>query len=100
MQYNDILKELESLFNPQGIEGMKRVGITPRNTYGVSIVNLRKIAGEIGTDHGLAQQLWKADIRETRILASIIEDPQKVTEEQMDDWVKSFDYWEICDQCC
>jgi len=100
MQSSDILRELESLFNPQAIEGMKRFGITPRNTYGVSIVNLRKIAREIGTNHGLAQQLWEADFRETRILASIIDDPQEVTEEQMEDWVKSFNYWEICDQCC
>ncbi|MGB9693865.1 MAG: hypothetical protein ACPLYF_03380 [Fervidobacterium sp.] len=34
------------------------------------------------------------------ILASMIDDPELVTEEQMEDWVKEFDYWEICDQMC
>src|SRR5690606_4553371 len=30
----------------------------------------------------------------------MIEDPDLVTSEQMDEWVADFDYWEICDQCC
>lgn len=54
------------------IFGMARYGITPENTYGVSIPNLRKIAKEIGISHKLAQQLWASDIRETKILASMI----------------------------
>lgn len=100
MQYSDILKELKSLSNPKAKAGMAKYGITPEKTYGVSIPNLRKIAKKTGTDHELAQQLWASDIRETRILASMIEDPEMVTEEQMESWVKDFDYWEICDQCC
>ena len=100
MQYSDILEELKSLSNPKAIEGMARYGITPEKTYGVSIPNLRKIAKEIGTRHELAQELWASDIREARILASMIDEPEIVTEEQMESWVKDFDYWEICDQCC
>lgn len=79
---------------------MARYGITPGRTYGVSIPNLRKIAKEIEVDHELAQQLWGSDIRETRILACMIDDPETVTEEQMERWAEDFDYWEICDQCC
>jgi len=30
----------------------------------------------------------------------MIDEPNKVTEEQIEKWVKEFDYWEICDQCC
>jgi len=100
MQYNDILKKLKSLSNPKAVEGMAKYGITPEKTYGVSIPNLRKIAKEIGTNHELAQQLWDSGIRETQILATMIDDPEMVTEEQMERWVKDFDYWEICDQCC
>ena len=100
MQYSDILEMLKSLSNPQAIEGMAKYGITPKRTYGVSIPNLRKIAKETETDHELAQQLWASGIRETRILASMTDGPEVVTEEQMESWVKDFDYWEICDQCC
>lgn len=62
--------------------------------------NLRLLAKEAGKDHDLAQRLWDAGYRETMIIATIVEIPELVTEEQMEAWVLDFDYWEICDQCC
>ena len=100
MQYDDILEKLKSLSDPKAVVGMARFGINPENTLGVSIPNLRKIAKETGKDHLLAQQLWASGIHETRILASMIDDPRVVTEEQMESWVKDFDSWDVCDQCC
>jgi hypothetical protein len=41
MHYEEILILLESLSNPEAVAGMARFGINPRNTYGVSIPNLR-----------------------------------------------------------
>ncbi|MFQ5837975.1 MAG: DNA alkylation repair protein [Thermoplasmata archaeon] len=100
MEYDDIIKRLESLADPKRLEGMERYAIAARTAYGVSVPDLRKIAREIRVDHDLAQQLWASNIRETRILASMIDDPEIVTEEQMERWVRDFDSWEICDQCC
>ncbi len=99
MQYNEILEKLKTLANPKAVEGMARYGITPDKSYGVSMPDLISIAKEIGRDHNLAQQLWAANTRETRILACMIEDPKMVTEEQVENWAREFDYWEICDQC-
>jgi 3-methyladenine DNA glycosylase AlkD len=100
MQYHEILKKLRSLSNSKAVEGMARFGINPNHTYGVSIPNLRKMAQEIGVDRILAQQLWASVIHEARILASMIEDPEEVTEDQMEKWVSDFDSWDVCDQCC
>lgn len=104
MQHDEIIakiiEKLEALSNPKVIDGMSKYGIAPKKTYGVSIPNLRKIAKEIGKDHELAQKLWEMGIRETMILATMIDDPDLVTEEQMERWAKDFTYWEICDQCC
>jgi len=100
MQYDEILRKLKSLADPKAVEGMARFGINPKNTYGVSIPNLRTMAIEIGRNHLLAQQLWSSGIHEARILASMIEGPEMVTEEQMERWVKDFDSWDVCDQCC
>ena len=100
MQCDVILKKLKSLSSPRAMEGMAKYGITPEKAYGVSILNLRKIAKEIGKDHELTKKLWKLNTRETRILAGMIADPVLVTEKQMEKWVKEFDYWEICDQVC
>ncbi len=100
MEISEILEMLEGLSDPKAIEGMARFGISPRQTFGIKIPVLRKMAREIGRDHELAQALWSHDIRETRILASMIDEPKKVTANQMDHWTQDFDYWEICDQCC
>jgi 3-methyladenine DNA glycosylase AlkD len=30
----------------------------------------------------------------------MIDEPEKLTEEQMEEWVKDFDSWDVCDQVC
>ena len=79
---------------------MVHFGIDPKNAYGISIPVLRKVAKEIGKDHSLALQLWDSEIHEARILAGMIDDPELVTEKQMDDWAKDFNSWDICDGTC
>lgn len=100
MRYDEILKRLQSLADPKAVEGMARFGINPKNTLGVSIPNLRAIAKEADRNHFLAEQLWSSGIHEARILAGMIENPERVTEKQMDSWVKAFDSWDVCDQVC
>jgi 3-methyladenine DNA glycosylase AlkD len=100
MQYNEVIQRLKSLSDPEAVKGMARFGINPENTYGVSIPNLRRIAKEAGKDHALAQELWASGIHEAKILASMVDEPKAVTEEQLEAWVKDFDSWDVCDQVC
>jgi 3-methyladenine DNA glycosylase AlkD len=100
MRYEEVLKQLKSLSNPEAVAGMARFGINPSNTYGVSIPALRKMARETGRNHVLAQQLWSSGIHEARILAGMIDIPDMVSEEQMESWAADFDSWDICDQVC
>ncbi len=100
MDLDEVLRKLRSLSNTGNVEGMKRVGISANNTYGVTVPDLRTMAKTIGKDHLLAQQLWNSQIHEARILAGMIDEPEMVTEEQMEKWVKDFDSWDVCDQCC
>ena len=100
MKYEEVIKELEALSNPEDVKGMARFGINPEKTYAVRIPQLRQIAKKIGKNHEMAHKLWDAGYRETRIIASIIEDPKLVTEAQMEQWALDFDTWDICDQCC
>ncbi len=100
MDRNDVLKRLKSHSNPEAVKGMARFGINPNNTYGVSIPTLRKIARELGRNHSLSLELWESGIHEARILASMIDIPEKVTATQMDKWVRDFDSWDVCDQTC
>jgi 3-methyladenine DNA glycosylase AlkD len=100
MDYDKIIRRLKSLANPVNVAGMSRFGINPGGTLGVSMPVIRKMGKEIGKDHGLALCLWDSGIHEARILAGLIDDPTKVTENQMEEWVSDFDSWDVCDQVC
>ncbi len=100
MHAKAILKRMRSFADPKAVEGMKRFGINPHKTYGVSIPTLRKMARELGKSRSLASELWRSGVHEARILATMIDVPEKVTATQMDNWVRDFDSWDVCDQCC
>ena len=100
MDAQDVLKQLRAQGNPNAVAGMNRFGIQGKEIYGISMPALRKIAKEIGKDHQLAANLWASGVHEARILATLVDMPRSVTEAQMEQWVKDFDSWDVCDQCC
>ncbi len=95
-----ILSRLQELANTKNVEGMARFGINPENTLGVPVPTLRSIAKESGRDHKLAAELWRSGVHEARIIAPLVDEPARVTEKQMERWVRDFDSWDICDLCC
>jgi len=79
---------------------MAKYGMAVEQRLGVSVPDMRKIAKEVGRDHNLALKLWQTGIAEAKIVAALIDDPEKLTEEQMDAWVKDINSWDVCDQVC
>src|SRR5208282_4664882 len=100
MNVKEILPKLRSLKNRRNIEGMARFGIRGKNILGISKPKLDRLSRAIGKDHKLALKLWDTRVHEARILAVLIDQPQRVTSAQMEKWVKGFDSWDICDCCC
>jgi 3-methyladenine DNA glycosylase AlkD len=98
LEVEDILSRLRTLADPDSVKGMARFGINPENTLGVSMPDIRRLAGNIGRDHALAQALWDSGVHEARILAGLVDVPAEVTAEQMERWVRDFDSWDVCDQ--
>lgn len=80
---------------------MARFGITAKKVHGGwPTPELKKWAREIGRGHALAQELWASEIFEARVLATLIDEPSKVSRRQMDRWAKDFDNWAVCDSAC
>jgi 3-methyladenine DNA glycosylase AlkD len=100
MNYQEVMAKLQSLSDPKAVEGMARYGIKADKNLGISVNTLRKLAKEIGVDHSLALELWKSEIRDARFISAIIDDPEKVTEKQLETMVLDLDSWDICDHCC
>lgn len=99
-RYDEIMKKLMSMRNPRNIEGMQRFGIHGKEMLGISMPAIRKMAKEIGKDHDLALRLWESGIHDARLLSCFVDEHEKVSEKQMESWVKDFDSWDIVDQCC
>ncbi len=100
MKAEQVIKHLKSEGNPANLAGMARYGISINNALGISMPVLRQYARQFKGNHELALELWASGIHEARIMASIIDDPKKVTKAQMENWVKDFNSWDICDQTC
>ena len=95
-----VLDELRAAADPSRLPGMARVGISVEHALGVSIPACRAIARRHRPDHALALALWRTRTHEARILASMVDDPGRVTWSQMERWVRGFDSWDLCDQVC
>ena len=95
-----LLMRLRAQANPANVAGMARFGINPDRTLGVPMPALRRMAKEAGRSHTLARELWRSGVHEARILATLVEDPARITPGQMDRWARQFDSWDVCDQAC
>lgn len=97
---DEVLNKLNEKAKSDQLEGMARFGIVGDQRMGVSVPDMRNIAKEIGKDHQLALELWDTGIPEAMIVAGMVAEPDKLTEEQMEDWVVDINSWDICDQVC
>jgi len=97
-KYQQILVLVKSRKSGEVADLMKQKGISYKMNWGVSIIDLREIAKQFVPDHLLALKLWNKQWRETMILATLIDEPKLVTEEQIDFWTKTLENTEIAEQ--
>ena len=90
MTTKEILTELRTLSTPDHFAMIAHFGIDNSKALGVKVPLLRQVAKKIGKNHELSLELWKTDIHEARLLASMIENPKEIDELQFDSWVNDF----------
>jgi len=97
---DEVMEQLKSKAKKDQLEGMARFAIVGDQRLGVSVPDMRKIAKDIGKDQQLALDLWETGVPEGMIVAGMIAEPEKLTEQQMEAWVVDINSWDICDQVC
>jgi 3-methyladenine DNA glycosylase AlkD len=100
MSVQAALAALEEMSTAHDRENLARFGITASKAFGVSMANVQALAKRLGRDHELAAALWETGWYEARLLTSFVDEPARVTPEQMDRWCRDFDNWGICDTVC
>lgn len=97
---DEVVAKLRALENKDRLAGKAHFGINVDKALGLSMPEIRGVAKGVTKDHQLAEALWQTDLHETRLIASMVDHPKWVTEDQMERWVLDFDSWDVCDQTC
>lgn len=99
-QITEIKRKIRLSMNGIVSDKMKENGIIYKKNFGVSIPRIKEIAQSYPSNHDLAQRLWMLQIRETMIMATLLEPADKFSIENAREWVKCFNQIEICEQSC
>jgi len=79
-------------------KSMRDKGLAYKLNWGATLPRLKEKADEIGKDYDLAIALWKEDVRECKILATMIMPPEKMLPEVAEIWMEQTVALEIAEQ--
>lgn len=97
-QVEAIIRSLKKLMDGEISQKMRKKGIDYRLNYGASILWLRNLSQKYVGSNALAERLWLRDIRETKILATLIAVPSDEFYSVVKNWTKELSTEEMSEQ--
>ncbi len=94
----EIRKKLRLSMDGVNFSSMKKKGINYKLNFGVPLVTIRKLASNYAPNETLANELWKEDIREFKILATLIQPTSSFVYTTL--WINDIDNLELAEQAC
>lgn len=96
----EIRRRIRASMNGVVADSMKEKGILYKRNFGVDLPHIKWIAGKYEPNHDLAQRLWALEIRETMIMATLLEPVHTFTESAAEKWMQSVNNIELVEQIC
>lgn len=100
MSFEDAAELIRSHSRPDQLAGMARFGLNPERRLGLAVPMMRRLGKTIGRNHTIALALYRTRIPDFQIIAALVADPARLTDRQMEQWVRGFASWDVCDQVC
>ena len=97
-QIKEIKQSFRQMMDGSISQSMRDKGVDYHLNWGATILRLHEKAGEIGKNYDLAIALWKENIRECKILATMVMPPDEILPEVVDIWMEQTDRIEIAEQ--
>lgn len=94
-----IRKQLRLSMNGVTSTSMREKGVTYKLNFGVSYPEIKEIALQHEPDAELAEALWAEDVREFKILATLLRPADSFSKEEAMRWVREIPYLEIAEHC-
>ena len=102
MEVRKVVKEIKQSFrlmmDGAVAKSMRDKGLNYKLNWGATLPRLRQKADELGPSYDLAIALWKEDVRECKILATMLMPPEEVLPEVVDIWMEQTTEQEIAEQ--
>ena len=99
---NDEIKEIKQSFrlmmDGAVAQSMRDKGVNYHLNWGATLPRLREKADEIGKNYDLAIALWTENVRECKILATMIMPADRILPEVVDIWMEQTETVEIAEQ--
>ncbi|RNC65787.1 DNA alkylation repair protein [Proteiniphilum sp. X52] len=96
----NIRADLRMSMNGVTAASMRAKGVGYRMNFGVDVPRLKQIAAKYVPDKVLAERMWKEDVRELKILATMLCPPVRFSKEDAGRWVQGATNQEIREQVC
>ena len=97
-QVKEIKQSFRLMMDGAVAKSMRDKGVDYRLNWGATLPRLREMADEIGKDYDLAIALWKENVRECKILATMIMPADRMLPEVADIWMEQTPTQEIAEQ--
>ena len=96
----NIRTDLRLAMNGVVSSSMRDKGMDYKMNFGVDVPRLKNIALKYKDNAALAQTIWKLDVREMKILATMIYPINEFSESKADEWAVELQYQEIREHLC
>ena len=93
----EIKQSFRFIMNGLVSQSMREKGLDYHLNWGVPFTQLKMMAKDIEKDYDLAIALWKEDIRECKILATLLMPPEKIPQEVAEIWMEQTRSQEIAE---
>ena len=97
-QLRDIKQSFRLMMDGAVAQSMREKGVDYHLNWGATLPRLREKATEIGPNYDLAIALWKENIRECKILATMVMPADQILPEVVDIWMEQTETVEIAEQ--
>lgn len=96
----EIRIQLRRLMNGVVAQSMREQGIVYKLNFGVPLPDIKALASTLEKDEAFAELLWHEDVREFKILATLLYPYDRFSKETAEAWVREIIYQEIAEQLC
>ena len=96
----NIRTDLRLAMNGVVASSMRDKGMDYKINFGVDIPRIKGIAEKYEKSAALAKELWKLDVRELKILSTMLYPVDEFTEENANEWAKEIPNQEIRENLC